>query len=482
MSRNNKGCISYCCDNVCISYPQCKSGATGPQGPPGATGATGIQGLIGATGPGLRPISPKYFVKFDTPGDFEFQWPDPSVQVVYVTMIGAGSGGGGAASVVLPEDGTEIHLPLATNIPKTNSNAANTHDNNSLDKIQQKLLLSSSQWVDDMESIGTEQSTVLRDQRSHASNVSKKQLGSKSYQQNQQQQQHRRVVAAAGGGGGSSGSVIVRFPLINDGSNPTLVGNIGAGGSPGAPDQSVYPQAASASEGGGSFSFVRLPNYTALIVATESSGGGGSILRTDFEEMNYIIKGGAGAIPTPAFWINRLYPGGTIAPFTNLYPATGSRPPTQSNGAEIEVTEHGFDGRSASAGIAGAYGPINGVTMKGVPFVPPYTFQSYSRESAGGGGGGAYYSNDPKTEPDPLMIFPASIGALDALPAIGYETMIGNANYGVFADGGGGGLSLHLPQDIANSVGRGGAGGFVDEFGEPHPGEPGQPGLIMFEW
>jgi len=60
--------------------------------------------------------------------------------------------------------------------------------------------------------------------------------------------------------------------------------------------------------------------------------------------------------------------------------------------------------------------------------------------------------------------------------------MFGDLNYGVFADGGGGGLSLHLLQDIPNAVGRGGAGGFVDEFGEPHPGEPVQPGLIMFEW
>jgi len=74
------------------------TGPRGPLGPVGATGPTGVTGATGATG-GAPVVFVTKFKVFDVAGPFTFDWPDPDIPALFVTMIGAGGGGGGGALV-----------------------------------------------------------------------------------------------------------------------------------------------------------------------------------------------------------------------------------------------------------------------------------------------------------------------------------------------------------------------------------------------
>ena len=257
--RNNAPKSPCCgCNDLIVHLRQ---GATGATGISGITGTTGSTGPIGATGPAFVPPAVTNAAVITTEGPFSFPWPDPDVSVVFMTLIGPGSGGGGAAVVLGDSEALRSALPKSQ------------HEESYVIKKPQttlESLLQGNNHTDTRTPLPTADIAAI-------------------------------AVAAAGGGGGSSGAAIVRFPLIDDGTHPTITGFLNSPGPGGSPAQvTTFPFSTRAGDGQAAApSFVQLPNNS-FILAESESGQGGIVF---FGSENFVnSQAGNGGFPFPPGW------------------------------------------------------------------------------------------------------------------------------------------------------------------------------------
>jgi len=344
------------CEDECV-------GATG------ATGPMGLNGATGATGP-LGNVVINNSLIFNLAGRFTMPWPDPTVQVVFLTIVGGGGGGGGAALV--------------------------------------------------------------------------DQFG------------------AAGGGGGGSGSAIIRYPLFNDGTNPSLSGVVGGGGLGGLASQSISDPVDATSGQDGEVTSITLPTDVHLI----AYGGGGAAGASIHPEASppFAAAGQGGAGFRPAWRPDDFDPvpiigTGVLSPFGDL------------GGEGAYVTP--FTQKASQKGHCGPFAPIVSGLSTGLPSTLPSLYQSFGKASSSGGGGGAniFVIN---------QIQPASVGGPAAMPFVGYPYVIDPVQPGELAQGGGGALMLTTPL-IPPLAGNGGHGGQVNPGGAFN-GQNGEVGIAIFEW
>lgn len=272
-------------------------------------------------------------------------------------------------------------------------------------------------------------------------------------------------IAAAGGGGGATGGAVVRYPLYNDGTNPTLDVFVGAGGSGGAfvmtPDVTNPIVASSGADG--QDCIVTMPTNVKIIGPGGGGGSGGAVDPTADPVTAVGGEGGPGYRPA---W----------------QPDTYRRLPLIGTGVLSTVGDPGGAGAIINAfttvpaqpGLCGPYAPILSGMSDGFPSMLPNMCQSYGKTSSSGGGGGAYFNSLNAA-------LPGAYGGPSSMPFVGYPVHADPPNPGTLADGGGGGDMLNLPPFVDNGHGGGGHGGSVD-VDIARNGQTGDTGIVVIEW